>query len=118
MASKHRENLIYALLPARRRRGRHFNLVVSVLDRVVCRELLRVQRLADGAAPRHDRSRIVPGRGRFAIPRLDPRVARRGTCAEIKFWTPHVIDATSSPRLRPLDGVEVHEGLRITQLTD
>ena len=85
MASKHRENLIYALLPARRRRGRHFNLVVRVLDCVVRRELLRVQRLADGAAPRHDRSRIVPGRGRFAAARLDPRVARRGACVEIRL---------------------------------
>ncbi len=97
MASKHRENLIYALLPARRRRGRHFNLVVSVLDRVVCRELLRVQRLADGAAPRDDRPRVVPWGRRLTIARLDPGVARRGACVEIKFWTPHAIDATSSP---------------------
>ena len=95
-----------------------------MLDCVVGRELLRVQSLADlcgirisdaplevakpnslfdfhtvanGAAPSDDRSRIVPGRGRFAIPRLDPGVARRGACVEIKFWTPHAIDATSSP---------------------
>ena len=85
MASKHRENLIYALLPARRRRGRHFNLVVRVLDRVVCRELLRVQRLADGAAPRHDRSGIIPWGRWFAVARLDPGVARRGACVETRL---------------------------------
>ena len=31
---------------------------------------------------------------------------------EIKFQAPHAIDATSSPQLHLLDGVEVHEGLR------
>ena len=35
----------------------------------------------------------------------------RVTCVEIKFRTPNAIDATSSPQLDLLDGVEVHEGL-------
>ena len=28
------------------------------------------------------------------------------------FWVPHAIDASSSPQLHLLDGVEAHEGLR------
>ena len=53
--------------------------------------------VADGAAPRHDRSGIIPWGRWFAVARLDPGVAGRGTCAEIKCRAPHVIDATSSP---------------------
>ena len=35
-------------------------------------------------------------------------------CVETKFWAPHAIDATLSPWPRRLDGVEAHEGPRIT----
>ena len=72
-------------LPSGKKGRRAQDLVVSMLDGVVGRKLLRIQRLADGAAPRDHRSRIVSGRGRFAIPRLDPGVAGRGTCAEIRL---------------------------------
>ena len=34
-----------------------------------------------------------------------------GVCVEIKFQAPHAIDATLSPSLCLLDGVEVHKGL-------
>ena len=78
-------NRLRAGLPSGKKGRRAQDLVVSMLDGVVGRKLLRIQRLADGAAPRHDRSRIVSGRGRFAIPRLDPGVAGRGTCAEIRL---------------------------------
>ena len=34
-------------------------------------------------------------------------------CVEINFQAPHAIDATVSPELHLLDGVELHEGLSI-----
>ena len=98
--------------------------MVRVLDRVVRCELLRVQSLADlcgirisdaplevakpnslfdfhtvadGAAPCDDFAGVVSWGRWFAVARLDPGVAGRGTCAEIKCRAPHVIDATSSP---------------------
>ena len=79
------QNLIHALIPARRRRGGELDLVVRVLDGIVGGQLLPVQRLADGTTPRHDLAGVVPWGRRFRGSRLDPGVAGRGSTRDRPF---------------------------------
>ena len=102
--------------------GREAEVRAVAAARVQIPERLRELVEPQHAQPRRRRSPVPLGRTErvprdgVAPARVELRVgvllSRAVACVEIKFRTPHAIDATLSPWPHRLDGVEVHEGHR------